>query len=126
MSRHRDDPIVAIAGFLNARGGTLLVGVSDDGEVLGLEADGFANEDKLQLHLINLITERIGSIFLPYVHPHFEEQDGKRILVVRSEGGPKPAFVKDALQQRFFVRGGNATTELSGGSVLDYVKQRFG
>lgn len=115
-----------IAGFLNAKGGTLLVGVSDDGEVLGLEADGFPNEDKLQLHLINLMTERVGSIFLPYVHPHFEEQDGKRILVVRCESGPKPAFVKDGLQQRFFVRGGNATTELSGGSVLDYVKQRFG
>jgi hypothetical protein len=30
-----------IAGFLNAKGGTLLIGVADNGEVLGLDADGF-------------------------------------------------------------------------------------
>ena len=115
-----------IAGFLNAKGGTLLIGVADDGEVLGLEADGFPSEDKLQLHLVNLISERIGSVFLPYVHPHFEEQNGKRILMVRCEHGPKPAFVKDGSTQRFFVRGGNSTAELNGSAVIDYVKQRFG
>src|SRR3546814_12750902 len=30
-----------IAGFLNAKGGTLLIGVSDDGQVTGLSADNF-------------------------------------------------------------------------------------
>ena len=65
-------------------------------------------------------------MFLPYVHPHFEEQDGRRILIVRCEAGPKMAFVKDGQQQRFFVRGGNATTELTGAAVIDYCKQRFG
>ena len=115
-----------ITGFLNAKGGTLLIGVSDNGEVLGLSADGFPNDDKMGLHLVNLIRDRIGDIFLPYVHPHFEEQDGVRVLAVRCEQGPKAAFVKDGNQQRFFVRGGNATTELMGNSITDYVKQRFG
>lgn len=115
-----------IAGFLNNRGGTLLIGVSDDGTPVGVAADNFPNEDKMGLHLVNLIRDRIGDIFLPYVHPHFEEQDGTRVLAIRCETGPKPAFVKDGQVQRFFVRGGNATAELSGGSVTDYVKQRFG
>ena len=115
-----------IVGFLNAKGGTLLIGVADDGEVLGVEADGFPNEDKLQLHLVNLVADRIGQLYLPYVHPHFEDEDGKRVLVVRCESGPKAAFVKDGSQQRFFVRGGNATTELTGASVVDYCKQRYG
>ena len=114
-----------IAGFLNAHGGTLLIGVSDDGDVLGLSADGFPNEDKMSLHLVNLIKDRIGDVFLPYVHPHFEDQDGERILIVRCEKGPKAAFVKDGNQQRFYVRGGNSTAELAGNSVTDYVKQRF-
>lgn len=114
-----------IAGFLNAKGGTLLIGVSDNGEVLGLDADGFVNEDKMGLHLVNLIKDRIGDVFLPYIHPHFEDQDGGRILTIRCERGPKAAFVKDGAQQRFFVRGGNATTELMGPSITDYVKQRF-
>lgn len=114
-----------IAGFLNAQGGTLLIGVSDDGQVLGIGADGFPNEDKMGLHLVNLIRDRIGELFLPYIHPHFEEQEGERVLSVRCEKGPRPAFVKDGSQQRFFVRGGNATTELTGASVTDYVKRRF-
>lgn len=115
-----------IAAFLNAKGGTLLIGVGDNGEVLGLDADGFPNEDKMGLHLVNLIKDRIGEVFLPYVHPHFEDQDEQRVLAIRCEKGPKAAFVKDGNLQRFFVRGGNATTELTGASVTDYVRQRFG
>lgn len=114
-----------IAGFLNAKGGTLLIGVSDSGDVQGLEADSFPNEDKMGLHLVNLIKDRIGDVFLPYIHPHFEDQGGRRVLAIRCERGPKAAFVKDGAQQRFFVRGGNATTELMGSSITDYVKQRF-
>jgi hypothetical protein len=117
--------IKTIAGFLNAKGGTLLIGVADDGEALGVAADGFPNEDKMGLHLANLIKDRLGSVFLPYVHPHFEDEDELRVLVVRCEKGPKPAFVKDGAQQRFYVRGGNSTIELRGSSVTDYVKQRF-
>jgi predicted HTH transcriptional regulator len=114
-----------IAGFLNAHGGRLVIGVDDDGKVLGLASDGFPNEDKMGLHLVNLIKDRIGDIFLPYVHPHFEEEDDQRLLIVKCEKGPKPAFVKDGPIQRFYVRGANATAELSGNSVTDYVKAHF-
>lgn len=115
-----------VAGFLNVKGGTLLIGVADDGEVLGLDADGFQSEDTLGLHLVNLVKDRIGEVFLPYIHLHFQEENGTRVLAIRCEKGPKAAFLKDGNLQRFFVRGGNATTELSGASVTDYVKQRFG
>lgn len=115
-----------IAGFLNAKGGSLLIGVADDGEVLGLEADKFPNEDKMALHLVNLIRDRIGGIFLPYVHPHFEGEDDGRILVIRCEKGPKAAFVKDGKDERFYVRGGSSTAELSGHAVMEYCNQRFG
>ena len=114
-----------IAGFLNARGGTLLIGVADDGEVLGIAADGFPSEDKMGLHLVNLLRDRIGEVFLPYVHLHFEEQDDQRVLSVKCEKGPKAAFVKDGKEYRFYVRGGNATLELSGPSIQDYVATRF-
>lgn len=110
-----------MAGFLNAKGGRLIIGVSDGGETVGVGADKFESEDKMSLHLINLIKDRIGDVFLPYVHPHFEDQDGLRILVVLCDRGPKPAFVKDGAQQRFYVRGGVATAELLGNSITDYV-----
>jgi hypothetical protein len=53
--------------------------LDDDGKVLGLAADGFPNEDKMGLHLVNLIRDRIGDVFLPYVHPHFEDEDDERV-----------------------------------------------
>ena len=35
-----------IVGFLNAGGGSLLIGVSDDGHVLGIEQDGFLDSNQ--------------------------------------------------------------------------------
>ncbi len=116
----------SLTGFLNAKGGTLIVGVADDGKVLGLASDKFASEDKMGLHLVSLVRDRMGDVFLPYIHPRFEDQDGGRVLVVQCERGHKPCFVKDGGQQRFFVRGAAATIELSGTSLTDYVKARFG
>jgi hypothetical protein len=114
-----------LAAFLNAGGGTLLIGVADDGTVKGVGADGFPNEDKMSLHLVNLVRDRMGELLLPYIHLEFVDQDGGRVLAVRCERGPKPAFVKDGAAHRFFVRGANATAELIGQSVVDYTAQRF-
>ena len=44
-----------LAGFLNTNGGTLVIGVSDDGNPVGIQADGFDNEDKMNLHLVNIV-----------------------------------------------------------------------
>ena len=45
-----------VAAYLNSEGGVLLVGVSDEGELLGLDHDHFPNEDRLLLHWVNLIS----------------------------------------------------------------------
>lgn len=103
-----------IVGFLNARGGTLLIGVSDNGEIQGPEADGFPNEDKMGLHLVNLMKDRVGEVFMHYVHYRFEDDEGGRVLAVRCDKDPKAAFVRDAAAQRFYVRGGASTQELQG------------
>ena len=83
------------------------------------------DEDKMSLHLVNLMRDRLGELFLPYLHPEFVDHDGQRILSVRCERGTKPAFVKDGPVQRFFVPGANATAELTGPSIIDYSAHRF-
>lgn len=65
-----------IAGFLNASGGTLVVGVTDDGSPIGVSADGFDDEDRMGLHLVNLVSDRMGGHFMMYVHPRFEDFEG--------------------------------------------------
>ncbi|MEQ1610075.1 MAG: ATP-binding protein [Hyphomonadaceae bacterium] len=49
-----------IAGLLNSLGRALVVGVANDGSAVGIENDGFPNEDRLTLHLINLLEDRMG------------------------------------------------------------------
>ena len=51
-----------INGFLNSmEGGSLVIGVDDDGTALDLKNDKFDNEDKMDLHLGNLIKSKLGS-----------------------------------------------------------------
>lgn len=114
-----------IAGFLNGRGGTLRIGVADDGAAVGIEADGFGSEDKMSLHLVNLVRDRIGPQFMMYVHPRFADYKDKRILVVDCDSARAPVYLKDGDGERFFVRTGAATSEFTMSQAQDYVAQRW-
>ncbi|SDM56628.1 GmrSD restriction endonuclease domain-containing protein [Maricaulis salignorans] len=115
-----------IAGFLNASsGGTLIIGVSDDTEPLGISADGFSSEDKMNLHLDNLIRDRMGADHMLYIHPRFDDYEDARVLCIDCDAGRSPVFVKDGKDQRFFVRMGASTTELSGKEAQEFIRRRF-
>ena len=115
-----------LVGFLNAQeGGTLFIGVDDEGHALGLDADGFASEDKLVLHLNNLIKERISAAHMLYISVEFETLDDKRIIAVHCQPSRSPAFLKDGQEQRFYVRTPSATLELKGQEMQAYKKDRF-
>ena len=49
-----------IAAFLNTEGGDLLIGVADDGSVVGIERDRLDNDDKFMLHLVQLVRNALG------------------------------------------------------------------
>lgn len=114
-----------IAGFLNSHGGYLLIGVDDDGVAIGLEKDGFLNEDKMNLHLVNLLKHRLGAEHMVHVEPRFETFAEMRVLVVRCQPSNLPVFLKDGSSEQFYVRTGAATTELKPSEVQGYLKQRF-
>lgn len=114
-----------IAAFLNSQGGHLIIGVSDSGEVLGLEKDGFPNEDKMNLHLVNLIKDRIGPQHMLHIEPRFETFQDKRVLVIRCNPSDIPVFLKDGNTEQFFTRTGAATTDLLASQIQPYIQQRF-
>ena len=116
----------AIASLLNSYGGRLIVGVSDDGNALGLETDGFESEDKMSLHFNNLIHNKIGSQHSAHIEIRFEDFDSKRIMVVSCSRARAPVFLKDAGGEKFFMRSGTATRELTGSQQLEYIRSRFG
>ncbi len=115
-----------IVGFLNApAGGTLLIGVADDGSPIGVSDDGFESEDKMLLHFDNLLKDRVGGQFTLYVHPHLTDLEDKRVLTINVRPARSPAFLKDGENQRFFVRAGASTAELTGLQMQEYIGQRF-
>jgi len=125
-----DDRIIwswlrTVAGFLNLKGGTLVIGVEDDGTPVGLEADGFESEKEIYKYVMALVKTRLGEPHLKSVHPRFDDYRGKRVLEVDCWAADEPAFLKDGGSEHFFLRTGATTEELSPERAQAYIKQRF-
>lgn len=132
-----DVVIKTIAAFANSfGGGTLLIGVSDEGEITGLDHDyaslGDADRDRFELHLRNLINHRIGESFcsskVKISFPEVGDIELCRVDVKPSETAvvievPDKSGVK---QQKFYARSGNSSPEIPLSEVPAYLKLRFG
>lgn len=114
-----------LAGFLNNSGGKLVIGVADDGEPAGLSHDGFANEDKMSLHLTNIVKQRMGPQAVTLMRQRFEDYNGERVMVVECDPAKAPVFVKDGHAEKYFIRTGPSTTELTASQQHDHISQRF-
>ncbi len=114
-----------IVAYLNTEGGTLIVGVSDRGEILGLEKDAFPSNDKLKLHVNNMIKEHIGSQFRAFIDFELFPLDDNHVLKIDCLPGAKRVFLRQNSEEEFYVRNGPATIRLSGNALIDYVAHRF-
>ncbi|MAG24016.1 hypothetical protein CMI47_00400 [Candidatus Pacearchaeota archaeon] len=114
-----------VAAYLNSEGGTLLVGVKDDGEVLGTGHDMFPNKDSMNLHVTNLIKNHIGNEFLPFINYDLIEVDGKVVLKVDCKKSDKHVFLKMGDEEEFFVRNGPSSVKLGGRELVDYIHNNF-
>ena len=114
-----------LAGFLNTNGGTLVIGVTDDGKPVGIEADDFPNPDRMSLHLTNIVNAQLGPNAMTLIHASFDDFEDCRVLVVNCERSPTEVYVKNGNVQQFYVRTGPAIAELAGSDMVEYINQRF-
>ena len=115
----------SITGFLNTEGGTLLIGVSDTGNICGIEKDNFQSNDKFNLHFTNLIKEYIGGENLPYLHFELIQIENKNIMKIDCMKAKKPVFLKFFKDEEFYMRVGAATTQVLGSKLVNYVNNNF-
>lgn len=115
-----------VAGFFNADGGTLLIGVTDGGTVRGL-ADDYgllrrADADGYQLWLHDLLVTTLGAATATQVRIDFPRVRSVEICRVRVPAATKPVFLRAPKQPTttFVVRTGNSTRELTGQELLAY------
>ncbi|MDA3906459.1 MAG: DUF262 domain-containing protein [Bacteroidales bacterium] len=124
-----------IAAFSNGQGGTLIMGVTDDMNIIGLENDyntfKDGNKDGFELHLRNLVNKAYGVEFastnLQITFPIIDEME---ICMVEIKPGNKPLFTNmsdkyGVKSERFYLRSGNSSPELPVSEIARYVRSRF-
>jgi len=118
-----------IAGFMNAKGGAVLIGVNDDGQVLGLDpdyqsikkpdSDGFENVFNMAFN------KMIGVEYRRFVDVTFPSIDGKEICVVSVRPSLQPAYLQARGNETFYLRAGNASVPLTVSQAARYVQEHF-
>lgn len=117
-----------IVGFMNAKGGKLVLGVDDDGNILGLENDfktlKHKNRDGYEREIFRIISTHLGHETCFSNHISFYVINEKDICVIDIEPFKEPVYVKDGTSTTFYVRTGNATYPLTVKETVDYLKTK--
>lgn len=121
--------IKTVAGFLNSEGGNLIIGVDDDGQVLGLDLDlqSFKNKpniDGFQLHLVEILNNNFGSLVTTNMVISFPKVGDTVVCWIKVIQSNELTFVKSKGQECAFVRMGNSTKKLSPQEQSNYEKKR--
>lgn len=114
-----------IAAFLNSAGGTLIVGVDDNKNILGLENDKFKDDDHMLLHLTQIIQERISIEHTQFIKGSIEESDGLKVLRIDVKPASSPAYLNSNNEEILYVRTGPATSPMRVSQVYSYIQARF-
>jgi hypothetical protein len=122
-----NEVLKTIAAFCNTREGELLIGVGNDGAILGTEMDGFKDNDKFLLHLRNLITVRLRPCIVEFVDYEMIQLDGKWICLIKCKPSNRDIWFKadNNTPSQFFVRSGPSSSLLDGPDAIHYIKNHF-
>ena len=118
-----------LAGFINSEGGTLLIGIADDGQIVGIEHDleTLTNKspDGFELALRTAIGTYLGRDVSAEVRVRFTMIDEKQVAEVVCQKSPEPLFLKDGDKYIFYVRDGCSTRPLNAFEQHNYIKKHY-
>lgn len=115
-----------LCAFMNTSGGTLLVGVNDDKEIIGVDLSTEKDIENFNLSIIGMIKDRIGGFFASLVSFDADEIDGKIVLRFDCAASNKPAFLREGQQiENFYIRSGPSNIMPRLSEVLAYIKAHF-
>ena len=124
----RHSVLKTITAFLNTSGGTLLIGVEDDGNIYGIGNDLKLvknSHDKFIQLIISLISEHIGVEYSGFIKVKLEELNGKCICVVDVDRAPEPIYLKGTKGKEFFIRVGNTSRPIDTEETVAYVNMHW-
>jgi len=125
-----------LVAFANSSGGTLLIGVDNNKNILGLENEYNSSSPKLQspdrdgfgLFFDDRIKHYIGDSFSSLMNRRFLKFHEGDILIVKVEPSPNEVFIlknEDGKEcEQLYIRNLSSSKELTGSELAKYIKNR--
>ncbi|OSZ79043.1 hypothetical protein CAP35_12575 [Chitinophagaceae bacterium IBVUCB1] len=121
-----DNVLKTIAAFANTDGGTLLIGVDDNGLIVGLDNDFEIanrqknNRDGYELYLNDKIKHNLGVEFIRLYTIGFHELNDRVVCKIDVRPSEKPIF----FNKNYYCRNGNQTLSLDIAEFYAYITSR--
>ena len=113
-----------VIAFANTKGGTLYIGVADDGAVVGVDSI-----DHVTLQINNMIRDSIKPDITMFVHYEAQETEGKQIIAVTvQKGTDRPYYLgsKGLKPSGVYVRNGTSTDPATDAAIRKMIKESDG
>ncbi len=119
--------VKTIAAFANTNGGHLLIGVSDNRELVGLKNDykilgKKQNADGFKLQLGNILNNYLGKDIHSIIDAEILKIDEFEICFVKVRRSSKPVYVNE---DQFFIRGVASTEQLKSKKMIEYIEDNW-
>ncbi len=118
-----------VAAFLNSNGGNLIIGITDNGGVYGLEDDYNTlvrkDRDGFENHFSQLMKNMMGAEFRQSVTLSFESIEDKDVCFIEVVTSEKPVYMRSNGEEEFFIRTGNSTSPLKISEVNSYIESHW-
>lgn len=122
--QYTDDIKYAVLAFANTEGGTLYIGINDDGSVEGVE-----NPDAVMLQVMNMIRDNIRPDITVAVDCSTELMENKHVVVlIIQRGVARPYYLanKGIRPAGVYVRQGASSVPASETGILQMIKESSG
>ncbi len=122
--------IKTISGFLNARGGSLLIGVADNGSVVGIEEDyktlNRKDSDGYTQMLMSAIADKLGTPVCRLVRVLFYEHQNKEVCRIIVLPSPVPVYTHEEQEVHFYIRTASGTREMDIREAVNFIRAKWG
>lgn len=118
-----------VTAFMNSHGGVVIIGVDDEGEILGIEKDlqsmRKGDVDGFELTFNSVFNSMIGVQYRHYVELNFEDIENKTICIIRVTPTPEPVYITNKGNEEFYVKAGNQAQSMTISEALHYINAHF-
>jgi hypothetical protein len=119
-----------ISAFMNTEGGKLIIGVDDDGNVLGLQNDYKTlgqkpNKDGFLLQVDNIINKYLGREYHQFITVMIEQINGEDICVIEVLDSNQPVFVQHNGEESFYIRASASSQPMSMREANEYINSHW-